>query len=146
MLKTKRGTKSICDSCARAKSTRYVRRKKVRQAIAKQSKRDFANVTDIVDDVSCADEYEDGDMDDESQTSSTTAVTIGRLRDIAKAQPLSNSISIIFTDLKGPFKTAGLGNEIYAQSYIEGDTKFLRRYYFTFKSEALANLRDLLDV
>jgi hypothetical protein len=102
MLKSKRGIKSVCDSCTRAKSTRYVRRKKVRQAIAKQSKRDFANVTDIVDNASSVDEYEDGDMDDESQTSSTTAVTIGRLRDIAKAQPLSNSISIIFTDLKGP--------------------------------------------
>ena len=59
---------------------------------------------------------------------------------------MSNSISIIFTDLKGPFKTAGLGNETYAQSFIEGDTKFLRRYYFTFKSDALSNLRDLLDV
>jgi hypothetical protein len=55
MLRTKRVGKSICDSCARAKSTRYVRRKKVRQAILKQSKRDFVNVTDIVDDESSAD-------------------------------------------------------------------------------------------
>jgi hypothetical protein len=102
----------ICDSCARAKSTRYVRRKKVRQAILKQSKRDFVNVTDIVDDESSADDYEADDVDDELDTSTTTAVTVGRLRDIAKAQPLSNTISIIFTDLKGPFKTAGLGNEI----------------------------------
>ena len=71
----------------------------------KQSKRDFVNVTDIVDDDSSEEEYEDDDMGEESHTSTTTAVTIGRLRDIAKAQPLSNSISIIFTDLKGPFRT-----------------------------------------
>ena len=84
MLRTKRIGKSICDSCARAKSTRYVRRKKVRQAIIKQSKRNFVNVTDIMDDESSADEYETEDMDEELHTSTTTAVTVGRLRDIAR--------------------------------------------------------------
>ena len=52
----------------------------------------------------------------------------------------------MFTDLKGPFRTAGMKNEIYAQSFIEGDGNFLRRYYFTFKSSSIENLRHLLEV
>jgi hypothetical protein len=73
-------------------------------------------------------------------------IPVGYPRDIAKAQPSSNTISciFIFTDLKGPFATAGLKGELYAQSYIEESTKYLRRYYFTYKSQAVENLRDLL--
>ncbi|MFN9901693.1 MAG: hypothetical protein ACK55Z_23495, partial [bacterium] len=41
--------------------------------------------------------------------------------------------------------TAGLKGEIYALSFIEESTKYLRRYYFTYKSQAIANLRDLLE-
>jgi hypothetical protein len=52
----------------------------------------------------------------------------------------------MFTDIKGPFKVPGLHEEVYAQSFIEGQTKFLRRYYFQFKSEALKNLKHLLEV
>ena len=58
-------------------------------------------------------------------------VPVGRARDIAKAQPIFSNIPIIFTDLKGPFPTTGTKSEVYAQSFIEGDTKFLRRYYFS---------------
>ena len=56
-----------------------------------------------------------------------------------------SNIPIIFTDLKGPFPTTGTKSEVYAQSFIEGDTKFLRRYYFSYKSQAVENLRDLLE-
>ena len=73
-------------------------------------------------------------------------VPVGQSRDIAKAQPITNTISLMFTDIKGPFKVPGLGGEIYAQSFIEADTKFLRRFYFSYRSEALANLKKLLEV
>ncbi len=51
-------------------------------------------------------------------------VPVAQARDISKAQPISNTISLIFTDIKGPFKVPGLKGEIYAQSFIEEDTKF----------------------
>ena len=82
-----------------------------------------------------------------SKTCSLLTMPVGRLRDLASAQPLSNSISVMFTDIKGPFKVPGLKGEVYAQSFIEGKTKFLRRYYFQYKSEALQNLKKhLLEV
>ena len=59
---------------------------------------------------------------------------------------MSNPISIMFTDIKGPFKVPVLNGEVYAQSFIEGQTKFLRRYYFQFKSKALRILNHLLEV
>ncbi len=48
----------------------------------------------------------------------------------------------MFTDLKGLFKTAGTKGEIYAQSFIEEEWKYLRRYYFKYKSQAAENLCD----
>ncbi len=48
--------------------------------------------------------------------------------------------------MKGPFQTAGTKGETYAQSYIEEESKYLRRYYFSYKSQTAENLRDLLDV
>ena len=53
---------------------------------------------------------------------------------------------MMFKDIKRPFKVPGLHGEIYAQSFIEAHTKFLRRYYFQYKSEALSNLKHLLEV
>ena len=70
-------------------------------------------------------------------------VPVGRACDIAKTQPIYSNISIVFTDLKGPFPTTGTKSEVYAQSFIEGDTKYLRRYYFAYKNQAVENLRDL---
>ena len=67
-------------------------------------------------------------------------VPVGQACDISKAQPISNTISLIFTDIKRPFKVPGQGGEIYAQSLIEEDTKCLRRYYFAYRSEAFTNL------
>ena len=81
-----------------------------------------------------------------SKTVSLLTKPVGRLRDLASAQPLLNTIPIMFTDIKGPFKVPGLKGEVYAQSFIEGKTKFLRRYYFQYKSEALKNLKHLLEV
>ena len=52
---------------------------------------------------------------------------------------------MLFTDVKGPLTPAGTEGEIYAQSFIEGDTKFLRRYYFKNRSECLKNVRHLLE-
>ncbi len=51
----------------------------------------------------------------------------------------------IFTDLKGPFATSGLKGEFNGQSCIEESTKYLRRYYNTYKSQAVDNLMDLLE-
>ena len=85
------------------------------------------------------------DDDDDVLHDEPVQIPVGYPRDIAKAQPSSNTISCIFTDLKGPFATAGLKGELYAQSYIEESTKYLRRYYFTYKSQAVENLRDLLE-
>jgi hypothetical protein len=55
--------------------------------------------------------YDDDDdvLDDEH-----VEVPVGYPRDIAKAQPVTNTITCIFTDLKGPFATAGLKGEVYA--------------------------------
>ena len=141
VLKNKKRAHSLCDSCVRAKSTKYVRRKKARKNKLRQSgKQSLKQPTE--DDVmlDAPQLLEDSDSDSDRED-----VPIGRPRDIAKAQPKSNSISILYTDLKGPFKTPGLKGEVYAQSYIEGDTKFLRRYYFMYKSQAVDNLRDLLE-
>ena len=85
--------------------------------------------------------YDDDDVLDVD----AVEVPVDYLRDSAKAQPVTNTITCMFTDLKGPFATAGLKGEVYAQSYIEEKTKYLRRYYFTNKSQAVDNLRDLIE-
>jgi hypothetical protein len=113
-LKNKKRVHSLCDSCVRAKSTKYVRRKKARKNKLRQSgKQSLKQPTE--DDVmlDAPQLLEDSDSDSDRED-----VPIGRPRDIAKAQPKSNSISILYTDLKGPFKTPGLKGEVYAQSYI----------------------------
>ena len=69
---------------------------------------------------------------------------VGRPRDIAQAQLVSNTISMLFTDVKGPMMPAGTKGEVYTQSFFEGDTRFLRRYYFKYRSECVKNLRHLL--
>ena len=51
-------------------------------------------------------------------------VPVGQSRDIAKAQPITNTISLIFTDIKRPFKVPGLGGEIYAQSLLKQTLSF----------------------
>ncbi len=61
---------------------------------------------------------------------------VGRPRDIAQAQPVSNTISMFFTNVKGPWTPASTKGEVYAQSFIEGDTKFLRRYYLKYRTGA----------
>ncbi len=63
-------------------------------------------------------------------------IPLGYSRDIARAQPVTNTITCIFTYLKGPFATTGLKGDVYAQSYKEEKTKYLRRYYFTNKSQS----------
>ena len=94
------------------------------------------------------DSDEDSDEYDESaifRGYNSTDVPVGQPRDIAQAQPVSNYISMLFTDVKGPMTPAGTKGEVYAQSFIEGDTKFLRRYYFKNRSECVKNLRHLLE-
>ena len=118
----------MCDPCVRAKSTKYVRRKKARLSNVSQS-----NVDDFDAPVMYDDEYDDDDDNDVLDVDAVE-VPVGYPRDIAKAQPVTNTITCMFTDLKGPFATAGLKGEVYAQSYIEERTKYLRRYYFTNKS------------
>ena len=70
---------------------------------------------------------EDSDEYDESaifRGFNRTDVPVGQPRDVAQAQPISNTISMLFTDVKGPMTPAGTKGEVYAQSFIEGDTKF----------------------
>jgi hypothetical protein len=141
ILKSKKRRHSLCDSCVRAKSTKYIRRKKARNTHLQQSNQ--SKSSQISHDGE--DSYESVDESDGGNEIKLTDVPVGRSRDIAKAQPLTNSIPIMYTDLKGPFPTAGIKGELYAQSFIEGNTKYLRRYYFTYKSECITNLRDLLD-
>jgi hypothetical protein len=77
-----------------------------------------------------------GEISDEERMD----IPVGRPRDIAEAQPTLNNIICIFTDVKGPFKTAGIKGEVYTQSYIEEKTKFLRRDYFSYKSQVADTL------
>jgi len=58
-----------------------------------------------------------------SKEHSLLTLRVGRLRDLASAQPLVNTISIMFTDIKGPFKVPGLHGEVYAQSLNRGTNK-----------------------
>ena len=102
----------LCDSCARAKST-------------KQSKKKGHNPDN-------SDVYQD--------------IAMSNQRSIAAAQPLKKEIPLIATDLKGPMRVNGHKGEIHTQSFIECDTKFLRVYTLKAKSDALANLKDLLEV
>jgi hypothetical protein len=134
-LKSKKRQPSLCDPCVKAKSTKYVRRKKARLSHMSQSTVDDDDIPVLYDDV------DDDDVLDDAHVE----VPVGYPRDIAKAQPVTNTITCIFTDLQGPFATAGLKGEVYAQSYIEERTKYLRRYYFTNKSQAVDNLRDLIE-
>ena len=134
-LKSKKRQPSFCDPCVRAKSTKYVRRKKARLSNVSQSNVDDSDVPVMYDD----------DDDDDMLDVDAVEVPGGDPRDIAKAQPVTNTITCMFTDLKGPCATAGLKGEVYAQSYIEERTKYLRRYYFTNKSQAVDNLRDLIE-
>ncbi len=54
-----------------------------------------------------------------------TNAPVERPRDIAQAQPVSNTISMLFTDVKGPITPVGTKEgKVYAQSFIEGDTNF----------------------
>ena len=142
VLKNKKRVHSLCDSCVRAKSIKYVRCKKARKNNLRQSAKKSIRQKSQEDVMLDPPEFLDHS---DSDSGLDSVVPVGRPRDIAKAQPTSNSISILYTDLKGPFKTAGLKGEVYAQSFIEGDTKFLRRYYFSYKSQAVDNLRDLLE-
>ena len=157
ILTHKNKVRCICDACARSKSTKYTGRTMVHQDVVKQRGRGRRlNVTDIEDPESSDLEFvsDDEETPEEnngpavmsSKEHSLLTLRVGRLRDLASAQPLVNTISIMFTDIKGPFKVPGLHGEVYAQSFIEGQTKFLRRYYFQFKSEAFKNLKHLLEV
>ena len=53
-----------------------------------------------------------------SKAASMLTMPVGRLRNLASVQPLSNTIPIIYTDIKGPFKVPDLQGEVYAQSFI----------------------------
>ena len=153
ILTRKNTVRSICDACARAKSTKYTGRTLVHQDVVKQRGQRL-NVTDIEDPEPPEEQFvsddeqieEDNEPVETDRTTSLLAIRVGRLRDLASAKPLTNSISIMFTDMKGPFKVPGLKGKLYAQSFIEGKTKFLRRYYFQYKSEALRNLKHPLEV
>ena len=48
--------------------------------------------------------------------------------------------------MERPFKIPGLKGEIYYQSFIEKSTKYLYQYFFKKKSEAVNNLRHLLEI
>jgi hypothetical protein len=130
VLKNKKRVHSLCDSCVRAKSTKYVRRKKARKNNLRQSAKKSIRQKSQEDVLLDPPEFLDHS---DSDSGLDSVVPVGRPRDIAKAQPTSNSISILYTDLKGPFKTAGLKGEVYAQSFIEGDTKFYAVTIFRIK-------------
>jgi hypothetical protein len=68
------------------------------------------------------------------------------MRAVAIARPLEPEIPSISTDLKGPFKIpAGHKGEIYYQAYLETTTRYMRCYTLKAKSDAAANLKDLID-
>ena len=71
---------------------------------------------------------------------------IRNLRDYSIASPINKTISCIITDLKGPFATEGLQGEKYYQGFIEKDTRFLHCYFLKTKSDALDNLKHLLNI
>ena len=116
----------VCDACARAKSTKY----------PKNSKTSASNVIAIHPNQlqSLENDEEDttsdfgSDTDDKNITDNILPVH-STPRDIAIARPLKNSISLICTDNKGPFRIAGLNGEIYYQCFIEKSTKYLRQFF-----------------
>ena len=93
--------KSLCDPCVRAKSTKYVKRKRLRPSTLRQSNLNVGNSIEHHDalmdppDLIAGDDESDGEGVD---------VPVGRARDIAKAQPIFSNIPIIFTDLKAERK------------------------------------------
>jgi hypothetical protein len=96
------------------------------------------------------DEGQSSESDFETDSNAVTATfrTESRItpRDYAIARPILNFISCICTDMKGPFKIPGLQGEIYYQSFIEKETKIVYQYFFKKKSEAVNNLRHLLQI
>ena len=121
--KNKQKSRSLCDACVRAKSHRHPRRLK------RKNKKTSLPQSDLQHSVPALTENSDEDSDEYDESAifrgfNRTDVPVGRPRDIAQAQPVINTISMLFTDVKGPLTPAGTKGEVYAQSFIEGDTKF----------------------
>ncbi len=119
----------LCDSCARGKSIKYIRRPAVKQnSLSKRGQ--------ILNSVKHKHSYDVDsehpyymycvwEVEDEHAlltTSTVIAIAVSSARAISKAQPLSNTIFLVFTDIKGLFKVSGLDGEIFAQSFMEEET------------------------
>jgi len=100
----------LCDACARAKSTKYPKNSKTsaRNVIAIHPNQLHSLENDEEDTAS------DFESDaDEKNIADNMLPLHSTPRDVAIARPLKNSISLICTDTKGPFRIAGLKEEIY---------------------------------
>ena len=142
-IKKSKQDECLCDACARAKSTKY----------PKNSKTSASNIIAIRPNQLHSLENDEGDTtsdfesdaDDKNKAEILLPSKHSTARDIAIARPLKNSISLICTDTKGPFRIAGLKGEIYYQCFIEKSTKYLRQFFHMYKSDCFSNLKNLIE-
>ena len=140
-IKKSKQDECLCDACARAKSTKY----------PKNSKTNASNIIAINPNQLHPLENDEEDNTSDCGSDGANSVTENVVpvqssaREIAIARPLKNTISLICTDTKGPFRIAGLKGEIYYQCFIEKSTKYLRQFFHMYKSDCFANLKNLIE-
>ena len=113
----------------------------------KRSELIFAN-SELLDDMTDGLDYESANENLEGDNARVKEKVNrqGKLRNLAAAKVADPDVPIMFTDLKGPIKTAGTRGEVHYQAFIASHTKYVICYCMKFKSAALETLRDLLEV
>ena len=134
-VKLTKKDQAICDSCARAKSTRHsFKKRKIFQSESSTTKDgQFENDTKRSKTEELIDDHSDSE-DSDSNDDSLSAVQI-----LSESKPLRSTIPKICTDIKGPFSVEGTRGERFYQGFIEEDTKFITAYFSVYKSDALGH-------
>ena len=109
-----------------------------------QNENDFYDEAPL--DMDSADSDSNDDQTSEYVPTARKVNRQGKLRDLAAAKAIHPDIPIMFTDLKGPIKTAGTKGEVHYQAYMASDTKFVICYCIQYKSHTVDTLKDLLEV
>jgi hypothetical protein len=124
----------ICESCARAKSTRHSFNKK-RKVKASSSANSKKKKDKLISEKIDSSHISDSDSDNFDEVVNQPLISsVAKI--LAEAKPLRKIIPKISTDIKGPISVEGRNGERYYQGFIEADTKYQSDYNSIFKSNA----------
>ncbi len=144
-LKMTDADQRICDACTRAKSRRHSMPKTSLREFTKTPKTNHVP-NSMKPKILQKSELQlpvDDDLANSDDEDST--VELNFFRNLSTARPVTNDIREVSTDIKGPFATQGRKGEIYYQGFIESDSMYHFAYFMKTKSEALENVRHLLE-